>query len=83
MMIASASSTMPNPIVPMSMRSKSLFSNGRSTRSMTIPTRPVTAMATARARANGSLVERKNVEARYAPIITTLPWAKLTRPIVR
>ena len=46
MIVASASSTMPKPIVPISIRSKSLFSNGRSTRSMTSPMSPVTAMAT-------------------------------------
>ena len=37
MRMASASSTMPKPIVPISIRSKSLFSSGRSTRSMTRP----------------------------------------------
>ena len=35
--MTSASSTMPKPIVPISIRSKSLFSSGRSTRSMTRP----------------------------------------------
>jgi hypothetical protein len=53
MIVASASSTMPKPIVPISMRSKSLFSNGRSTRSMTSPIIPVTTMATGMATKNG------------------------------
>ena len=46
MMMASASRTMPNPIVPISIRSKSLFSSGRSTRSMTRPISAVTTIAT-------------------------------------
>jgi hypothetical protein len=74
---------MPNPIVPMSIRSKSLFSSGRSTRSMKMPMSPVTASAMAIATPNGSLADSTNVDARYAPIITTLPCEKLTRPIVR
>src|ERR1700722_17196012 len=51
--IAAASSTVPAPMVPMSIRSKSLFSSGRSTRSMTRPTAPVTAMAGGPAPPNG------------------------------
>jgi hypothetical protein len=54
MIVARASSTMPKPIVPISMRSKSLFSNGRSTRSMTSPMSPVTAMATGIEMKNGT-----------------------------
>ena len=53
MIVASDSSTTPKPIVPISMRSKSLFSKGRSTRSITSPMRPVTAMATGIATKNG------------------------------
>ena len=56
--MATASSTVPAPIVPISIRSKSLFSSGRSTRSMTSPTTPVTAIATGTATANGSRADR-------------------------
>ena len=81
--MAAASSTVPAPMVPISIRSKSLFSSGRSTRSMTSPTTPVTAIAAGTATANGSRADRVKVEATYAPIISTAPWAKLTRPMVR
>ncbi len=56
--MAAAWSTVPAPIVPMSIRSKSLFSSGRSTRSMTRPTAPVTAIAAGTATANGSRADR-------------------------
>ena len=56
--MATASSTVPAPMVPMSIRSKSLFSSGRSTRSMTRPMAPVTAMAAGTATANGSRADR-------------------------
>ena len=49
---------MPKPIVPISIRSKSLFSSGRSTRSMITPMTPVTTMATSMATANGSCADR-------------------------
>ncbi len=58
MRMAAASSTVPAPIVPMSIRSKSLFSSGRSTRSMTSPTAPVTTIAAGTATANGSRADR-------------------------
>ena len=58
MRIATASSTVPAPMVPMSIRSKSLFSSGRSTRSITSPTAPVTTMAAGTAAANGSRADR-------------------------
>ena len=48
---------MPKRMVPISMRSKSLFSKGRSTRSMITPIRPVTARATTIAIAKGSFAE--------------------------
>jgi hypothetical protein len=56
--MAAASSTVPAPIVPISIRSKSLFSSGRSTRSMSSPTTPVTAIAAGPATANGSRADR-------------------------
>ncbi len=56
--MATASSTVPAPIVPISIRSKSLFSSGRSTRSMTSPTAPVTTIAVGTATANGSRADR-------------------------
>jgi hypothetical protein len=56
--MTSASSTMPKPMVPISIRSKSRFSSGRSTRSITSPIAPVRAMATTMARAKGSLLVR-------------------------
>ena len=56
--MATACRTMPKPIVPISIRSKSLFSSGRSTRSMTRPIAAVTAMATTMATAKGSLEVR-------------------------
>lgn len=49
---------MPKPMVPISIRSKSLFSSGRSTRSMTRPMAPVTTIATIMATAKGSLEVR-------------------------
>jgi hypothetical protein len=59
MMIATASSTMPKPIVPISMRSKSLFSKGRRhALDDDTPMSPVTAIATAIASAKGSLADR-------------------------
>nr|BFE72932.1 hypothetical protein GCM10020092_062330 [Actinoplanes digitatis] len=57
-MMISASRTMPKPMVPISMRSKSLFSSGRSTRSITRPMAPVSRIATAIASTNGSFVDR-------------------------
>ena len=56
--MAAASSTVPAPIVPISIRSKSLFSSGRSTRSITSPTTPVTTIAIGTAAANGSRADR-------------------------
>ena len=81
--VATASRTMPKPIVPMSIRSRSRCSSGRSTRSITRPMAAVRAIAISTARANGSLLDMKAVAAMNAPIMTMSPCAKLTSPMVR
>ena len=69
--IAALWSMMPNPIVPMSMRLRSLLSRGRRMRSIPSPITAVRRTAAVMATAKGRCMVTKSVAARNAPIMTT------------